>query len=265
MLRTDTASLFERLREANILLQEVMSRRAGQHGAARNRAGRPRAEFATVMNDVTARTGAGHAASCRTRSRRFQRRDLQGGGRPVGTRAAIRRPWPRAGAGGRTGRRQQPQGRRLDRRAPRPSRLAGLHARSQERGTRAAAQALLEPARRIAGKFRQPRARHRPPDRRNELAGHADDRRAVRPRAQQRRGGTQAHQGYDAEPLRSGDERHARRVPPVDRALRGRAAGHQADGRRDAERARRHPRRIAQGHPRNAGRKPPRPRRRCAA
>ena len=61
MLRTDTVSLFERLREANILLQEVMS--GSQDNMVRLEtalAGRV-TEFATVMNDVTARTG--HASN----------------------------------------------------------------------------------------------------------------------------------------------------------------------------------------------------------
>jgi len=57
MLRTDTTSLFERLRDANILLQEVMSGSQENMGrleiALTNRV----SEFATVMNDVTARTG----------------------------------------------------------------------------------------------------------------------------------------------------------------------------------------------------------------
>src|SRR5436190_13166102 len=53
MLRGDTTSLFERLREANILLQEVMS--GSQENLARLETALTSrvSEFATVMNDVS--------------------------------------------------------------------------------------------------------------------------------------------------------------------------------------------------------------------
>ncbi|MES1155153.1 MAG: hypothetical protein ABUL48_01860, partial [Pseudorhodoplanes sp.] len=57
MLRADTSSLFERLREANILLQEVMSGSQENMGRLETALTARVSEFATVLNDVTVRTG----------------------------------------------------------------------------------------------------------------------------------------------------------------------------------------------------------------
>ena len=57
MLRTDTATLFERLRDANILLQEVMSGSQENLGRLETALTSRVSEFTTAMNDVTARTG----------------------------------------------------------------------------------------------------------------------------------------------------------------------------------------------------------------
>jgi len=57
MLRADTTSLFERLREANILLQEVLSGTHENMGALENTLMMRVSEFVTAMNDVTASTG----------------------------------------------------------------------------------------------------------------------------------------------------------------------------------------------------------------
>ena len=58
MLRTDTTALFERLREANILLQEVLSGSHENMGALENTLMLRVSEFVTAMNDITASTGA---------------------------------------------------------------------------------------------------------------------------------------------------------------------------------------------------------------
>src|SRR4029077_11326317 len=57
MLRADTTALFERLREANILLQEVLSGSHENMGALENTLMLRVSEFVTAMNDVTASTG----------------------------------------------------------------------------------------------------------------------------------------------------------------------------------------------------------------
>ena len=164
MLRTDTVSLFERLREANILLQEVMSGSQENMDRLETALTSRVSEFASVMNDVSTRTGdATNRVSDQVES--LPGHHLQGGRRPRQSRNAVRHAWPRAGAGGRTDRHEQPQGRHLDRRAPRQSRLADQHPRHQERGTRSAPEALLGPARRVAGKLHRPRPRYRPHDR----------------------------------------------------------------------------------------------------
>jgi apolipoprotein A1/A4/E domain-containing protein len=57
MLRADTTTLFERLREANIMLQEVLSGAHENMGALENTLMLRVSEFVTAMNEVTASTG----------------------------------------------------------------------------------------------------------------------------------------------------------------------------------------------------------------
>jgi len=57
MLRSDTTALFERLREANIMLQEVLSGAHENMGALENTLMVRVSEFVTAMNEVTASTG----------------------------------------------------------------------------------------------------------------------------------------------------------------------------------------------------------------
>ncbi len=57
MLRSDTTSLFERLREANLMLQEVLSGSHENMGALENTLMLRVSEFVTAMNEVTASTG----------------------------------------------------------------------------------------------------------------------------------------------------------------------------------------------------------------
>jgi ABC-type transporter Mla subunit MlaD len=57
MLRSDTTALFERLREANIMLQEVLSGSHENMSALENTLMLRVSEFVTAMNEVTASTG----------------------------------------------------------------------------------------------------------------------------------------------------------------------------------------------------------------
>ncbi|MGZ5261838.1 MAG: hypothetical protein ACXWC0_29840, partial [Burkholderiales bacterium] len=57
MLRADSTTLFERLREANIMLQEVLSGAHENMGALENTLMLRVSEFVTAMNEVTASTG----------------------------------------------------------------------------------------------------------------------------------------------------------------------------------------------------------------
>jgi hypothetical protein len=61
MLRADTTALFERLREANIMLQEVLSGAHENMGALENTLMLRVSEFVTAMNEVT--TSSGEASS----------------------------------------------------------------------------------------------------------------------------------------------------------------------------------------------------------
>jgi apolipoprotein A1/A4/E domain-containing protein len=58
MLRADTTSLFERLREANLMLQEVLSGSHENMSALENTLMLRVSEFVTAMNEVSATTGA---------------------------------------------------------------------------------------------------------------------------------------------------------------------------------------------------------------
>ncbi len=58
MLRSDTTALFERLREANIMLQEVLSGSHANMSALENTLVLRVSEFVSAMTDVTAATGA---------------------------------------------------------------------------------------------------------------------------------------------------------------------------------------------------------------
>ncbi len=57
MLRTDTTALFERLREANLMLQEVLSGAHENMGALENTLMLRVSEFVSAMNEVTSTTG----------------------------------------------------------------------------------------------------------------------------------------------------------------------------------------------------------------
>src|SRR4029078_11750009 len=58
MLRADTTTLFERLREANILLQEVLSGAHENMSALENTLVTRVSEFVSTMNEVADRSGA---------------------------------------------------------------------------------------------------------------------------------------------------------------------------------------------------------------
>ena len=57
MLRSDTTTLFERLREANILLQEVLSGAHENMSAIENTLVTRVSEFVSTMNEVSDRSG----------------------------------------------------------------------------------------------------------------------------------------------------------------------------------------------------------------
>ena len=171
MLRSDTTALFERLREANILLQEVLSGAHENMSALENTLVTRVSEFVSTMNEVAERSGVAEQPG-RPAHHLVPHRHQQGARRPRPARQPVRPAWPLAGRGGRPHRESNRRTEETlgERRArSRPS----SGARHQDRGHRAAAQALLRPARRVARRRLGPRPRHRPPDRGIEHAGPA--------------------------------------------------------------------------------------------
>ena len=134
MLRSDTTALFERLREANILLQEVLSGAHENMNEIESTLVSRVADFVTAMNEVAQKTGTAntqveqHINAFRTVTTRDARR-------PVAARDPVRLPRPLAGRGGRADRPQQPAHRRLAQRAARVARDAGRQSRQQGRAT----------------------------------------------------------------------------------------------------------------------------------
>ena len=158
MLRADTTALFERLREANIMLQEVLSGSHENMSALENTLMLRVSEFVAAMNEVTGSTTARHRAAssskisnfreittpCRHRSRPA-RRAFEAHGRDLGKAAEL---IDRSN--------QRTEDAVNERRVS--LELAGRHARHPHRGHRTAPQALLRPARRVA-RGRRHRAR----------------------------------------------------------------------------------------------------------
>ena len=58
MLRNDTSALFERLREANVLLQEVLGGATENLAKIETNLSRRVSEFVATMNDIGERSGA---------------------------------------------------------------------------------------------------------------------------------------------------------------------------------------------------------------
>ena len=220
MLRNDTSALFERLREANVLLQEVLGGATQNLSTIETTLSGRVSEFVTTMNDIGERSGAV--------SGRFEEQMkafLSGTGtmlRDITSTAEKFEEQGRALASAADAdRRQQQAHRRDDGRPPRGARLRRQPDRQQGRRPRSAAQALLGAA---AGDLRgSPKARAR--DIARIVAGildrrHQVDLQPVRTGARDHRRRAQAHQRSAALDLRAGDGRDLRAVPPDQRALR---------------------------------------------
>ena len=154
MLRSDTTALFERLREANILLQEVLSGAHENMNEIESTLVSRVAEFVTAMHEVAQKTGTANT-QVEQHINAFRTVTAETLTRPVGARHPVRLPRPLAGRGGRADRPQQPAHRRLARRAQGIARAAGRQSRPQGRGRRTAHQPLLGLTRPVA----QPRGR----------------------------------------------------------------------------------------------------------
>ena len=146
ILRTDTVALFERLREGNILLQEVLTGAHDNLNSLERALVTRVADFVSAMNDVTSRNGCRHPDAGRS-VERLQLEDLEGAGRPRLAFQPVRNPRqdPRRCRGG--GRTKQPQHHRVARRTQGGAGIAGDHDRPANRRPRSAAVALHRLAR----------------------------------------------------------------------------------------------------------------------
>ena len=118
MLRADTTALFERLREANIMLQEVLSGAHENMSALENTLMLRVSEFVNSMNEVTGTTtDATTRVEIDHRQFRRHHRARRHQSRPA--RRPVRQPRPRSRQGGRSDRPQQRAHREHHQRAPR--------------------------------------------------------------------------------------------------------------------------------------------------
>ena len=196
ILRTDTVALFERLREGNILLQEVLTGAHDNLNSLERALVTRVADFVSAMNDVTSRNGVA-TQTLEDQLTVFNSQDLEGAG---GSRRAVRAS---SSSTARRWSRPRPWSNRAT--APPPPRspsasragIAGHHHRSAHHRSRSAAVALHRPARRIAGGGRRARPRYR-------ARGGGNRRRRL---------------GRDQPPVRGGARRGRRRAP-ADRSTR---------------------------------------------
>ena len=132
MLRSDTTALFERLREANILLQEVLQRRPREHELARAHHGDAR--FRVRLRHERPDAQERHQRQCGAAAcRHVQRRHRESAARARRTGLAVQRPWTLAGRGGRASGKEQPPHRGIGHHQARQYRGAGVDARHADR------------------------------------------------------------------------------------------------------------------------------------
>ena len=251
MLRADTTALFERLREANIMLQEVLSGAHENMSALENTLMLRVSEFVTAMNEVTGATGD---ATSRVETNIANFRDVTARvitdlgqladqfdvhGRDLAKAAELI-----------DHSNQRTEDSINERRVQLDSLVATLDIRTEDLDQRLKRfSGLLDESLEAASAAR---ARSRPRGVGIERRGQPRDQRAVRARARTRRGRAPPHRRGDARVYeQTAGDTHAH-VPRRQRALRRGGAGHEADGRRDAARARSHARRTAPRHLRAA-------------
>ena len=239
MLRSDTTALFERLREANILLQEVLSGAHENMSAIENTLVTRVSEFVATMNEVAEKHRRGQQPG-RAAHQRVPRRHQQGAQRPVAARRPVRRAWPRAGRGGRADRHaataapRSTVGRAARRRIEYAGRRRSTPVPNDLEQRAQAVLALLDES--LEGADR-PGARNRPHRRGSSTEG-------ARAIAEQfERSGRQRRGAAGAPPRRwrslpAGEQRSASMFAQAAERFAEVVAGSEADGRRDAARTR---------------------------
>ena len=264
MLRSDTTALFERLREANILLQEVLSGAHENMSEIEQTLVTRVSDFVSAMNEVASKTGVAnnqveqHIASFRTVTGQTLN-DLQqlagqfdSHGRALAEAVALV---------DRSNRRTE--GALMERRTELDTLVTTLDSKGNDLEQRLARfSTLLDQSLEGAADRARDIAR---------LVAEFDDRRRPRDRREfrgnpyQRRGGAQAHHRSDARCLRAGEQRIPFDAGGGRRAVRRGDRRPEADGQRDAAGARNPRVPNCAGASSNCRRRPPRAPRRCAA
>ncbi len=227
MLRSDSTALFERLREANILLQEVLSGAQENMNSIEHTMATRVSEFVAAMSDLSTKSGA-TTAKVEQHLGTFNNvtaKVLHDLGDLADQFTSHGRTLADAVELLDVSNRRTDE---FDRHAAREHRVAGFDTRRANRGFRPAAGALLRPARRIARYRGGAGARNRRHRRREQQRKRAIDRAAIRTRAQDLRRGAAAHQRGAQFDLRRGLRRSAGHVQPNRRPL------HRDHGRHEA-------------------------------
>ena len=146
ILRTDTVALFERLREGNILLQEVLTGAHDNLNSLERALVTRVADFVTAMNDVTARNGVA-TQTLEDQLSVFNNKTAKALENLGGLSSEFEAARQGAGRCGRRGRTGQPLDHEFGRRAQVAARIADHHDRPAHDRPRPAAVALHRPAR----------------------------------------------------------------------------------------------------------------------
>ncbi len=132
ILRTDTVALFERLREGNILLQEVLTGAHDNLNSLERALVTRVADFVSAMNDVTSRNGVA-TQTLEDQLGIFNAKTSKALEDLGSLSEPVRASRPGAGRGRRRGRAGQPLHHRLRRRTQGDAGIAGHHHRSAHR------------------------------------------------------------------------------------------------------------------------------------
>ena len=145
ILRTDTVALFERLREGNILLQEVLTGAHDNLNSLERALVTRVADFVSAMNDVTTRNGTA-TQTLEDQLGIFNDKTSKALEDLNALSDALRGAWQDAGRCRRHGRAGQPLDHDLRQRAQGDAGIAGHHHRPAHHRSRSAAVALHQPA-----------------------------------------------------------------------------------------------------------------------
>ena len=263
ILRTDTVALFERLREGNILLQEVLTGAHDNLNSLERALVTRVADFVSAMNDVTSRNGTATQTledqlsifNSKT-SRALEdlgslSSQFDTHGRALADAAAMVEQSNRDASISISERKATLE-------------IADHDHRPADRRSRSKAVALHQPVGRIAGGSGRARARYRPRRGRNCRRRLCRDQPPVRGDPVQCRGRAAGDRRVHARNLSADHAGSGHDVPAVRREVRHAGLEHQADGRGNAQRTRSPPATSCAAACSKCRRRPPKAPRRCA-